>query len=99
MNLCIQKGLMPLVGHRDEGIYKKKIKKEACELKLTTRKLRSLLRATDLTNQASKSTCMQQRKGKSSTSAEFTLSVDCPLLPEECFCRTSCFTSCLGLEQ
>lgn len=57
---------------------KKIYKKEACELKLTTRKLRSLLRATDLTNQASKSTCMQQRKGKSSTAAEFT---ECGLLP------------------
>lgn len=78
MNLCIQKGLMPLVGHRDEGILKKIYKKEACELKLTTRKLRSLLRATDLTNQASESTCMQQRKGKSSTAAEFT---DCGLPP------------------
>lgn len=73
MNLCIQKGLMQLVGYRDEGIYKiKENKKENCELKLTARKLRHLLRPIDLTNQGSKNTCMQQRKGKSSTSAEFT---------------------------
>lgn len=48
MNLCIQKGLMQLVSYRDERNKMKKKKKENCELKLTSQKLRGLLRGVDL---------------------------------------------------
>lgn len=62
MNLCIQKGLMQLVGYKDEGnLKKKKSKKENCELKLTTQKLRGLLRVTDLKQASQVIVCSRGR--------------------------------------
>lgn len=56
---------MQLVAYSDGG-NKNKIKKKSCELKLTTQKLKGLLRAVDLSKP---STFVQQRK---STPAGFT---------------------------
>lgn len=50
MNLCIQKGLMQLVGYRDEGNKKKR--KGELYIQANHTKIKGLLWATDLDKQA-----------------------------------------------